>query len=367
MLRTVFSLTRNSERQTPPPLDAPYSEQCATLPSSLVFIMGCHRSGTSLLYHLLAYTGQVDYLSAYDIIKYDELLYNRVTGREARVKAKLQLVLQQESNRGVDDLPVGVDLPEEYRFILRREKPPAMLSASRRLNKLFFAPDLTPGTLDAFLHICRKKRYLAATDRTLVLKNPADYYFNFKTVHELLPQAKFIFIHRHPLPMLNSYVKGFRDILEQRSNYAALLDKAYDPLFSGMQLRRKLFLKVFRSGAICKLLSTRLAESFEYYLDNVQRLPAKQYVSIRYEDLCLDPVNCLSYISDHLKLDLTPRIPSRFVAPRHLPISDGVRREYTRRLPDMMTYLQHCQYEAWPERESVMTNSTVARASASTV
>src|SRR5437773_12560452 len=106
-----------------PPMDAPYLGQLQTLPSELVFIMGCHRSGTSMLYHLLAYTGQLDYVSAYDIIKYSELLYNRITGREAQVKTDLQRVLQQEATRGLDDLPVGTDLPEEYRFLLQQDPP----------------------------------------------------------------------------------------------------------------------------------------------------------------------------------------------------------------------------------------------------
>src|SRR5438093_354323 len=121
MLRMLPPFARRPREQAAPPLDAPYLGQLQALPSSLIFIMGCHRSGTSLLYHLLAYTGQVDYLSAYDIIKYDELLYNRITQRETQVKADLQGVLQMEANRGLDDLPVGVDLPEEYRFILGQE------------------------------------------------------------------------------------------------------------------------------------------------------------------------------------------------------------------------------------------------------
>src|SRR5215470_10181835 len=97
MLRTLFPFARPPREHPSPPLDAPYLGQLQALPSSLVFIMGCHRSGTSLLYHLLAYTGQVDYLSAYDIIKYDELLYNRLTERETQVKADLQRVLQREA------------------------------------------------------------------------------------------------------------------------------------------------------------------------------------------------------------------------------------------------------------------------------
>src|SRR5437867_8116334 len=63
--------------------DAPYLAQLKALPSTLVFIMGCHRSGTSLLHHLLAYTGQVNYVTAYDVVHYDSMLFNRVTGREA--------------------------------------------------------------------------------------------------------------------------------------------------------------------------------------------------------------------------------------------------------------------------------------------
>ena len=351
MLRTLRPFARRSREQGSPPLDASYIGHLQALPSSLVFIMGCHRSGTSLLYHLLAYTGQVDYLSAYDIIKYDELLYNRMTGRETQVKADLQRVLQQESTRGLDALPVGADLPEEYRFLMRQEAPAVVLNAKKRLDTLFFTPYLTPQTLDAFLHMCRKKRFLADGDRPLVLKNPSDYYFNFLAVHQMLPQAKFIFIHRHPLPMFNSYLYGFPAIFEQRSNYAALLDQRYEALFRRLQLRRKLFLKVFRSNIICRVLLTRLTQSFAYYLSHLPQLPPAQYVAIRYEDLCADPESCLAYIGAHLQLDLVPRIPPRFIAPRHLPLLERVRRHYTSRLTDLTPYLQHCRYTAWPEPE----------------
>jgi len=351
MLRTLLPFTRHPQEVAAPSLDAPYVGQLQALPSSLVFIMGCHRSGTSLLYHLLAYTGQVDYLSAYDIIKYDELLYNRMTGRETQVKADLQGVLQRETTRGLDDLPVGVDLPEEYRFLVRQEAPAVVLNAKKRLDALFFTPYLTPQTLDAFLRMCRKKRCLAGADRPLVLKNPADFYFNFLTVHQMLPQAKFIFIHRHPLPMFNSYLYGFPAILEQRSNYAALLDQRYDALFNRLQLRRKLFLKVFRSAIICRLLFTRLMQSFAYYLTHLPQLPPEQYVSIRYEDLCADPEGCLAHIGAHLQLELVPRIPPRFIAPRHLPLLERVRRHYASHVAELTPYLQHCQYTAWPEPE----------------
>lgn len=319
-------------------------------PSTLVFIMGCHRSGTSMLYHLLAHAGQLDYLSAYDIIKYDELLHNSATGRAAQVKAELQLTLQQEPTRGLDDLPVGVDLPEEYRFVMPQDDPGIVLNFKKRLDQLFFAPHLTAATLDHFLTVCRKKRLLLdGIDRPLLLKNPADHYFNFWEVHRLLPQAKFIFIHRHPLTMFNSFLNGFPAILMQRSNYAALIDPRYDKLFGRLPLRRKLFLSALRSEPMCRLLMGRFVESFRYYLDHVARLPAEQSVTIRYEDLCADPAGCLSGIAARLQLAFIPRIPHRFVAPRHLPVIERVTRHYAARSGDIAPYLEHCRYPIWPE------------------
>jgi hypothetical protein len=218
-------------------MDASYLGQLQDPPSELVFIIGCHRSGTSLLYHLLAYTGQLDYLSAYDIIKYDELLHNRITGREAQVKADPQRVLQKEASRGLDDLPVGADLPEEYRFVMPQEPPGMFLNIKKRLDRLSFAPCLTPRSQDAFMETCRK----------------------------------------------------------------------------------------------------------------IADLPAGQYVSVRYEDLCADPAGCLSGIGRQLRLNLVPRVPAKFVAPRHLPIPERVKRHYAGRVDDITPYLQHCHYAAWQE------------------
>src|ERR1700730_1282475 len=266
MPRTFFPSAFERRGSAEAPLDAPYVRQLLSPPSELVFIMGCHRSGTSMLYHLLAYTGQLDYVSAYDIVKYDELLYNRITGREAQVKADLQRVLQQETTRGLDDLPVGVDLPEEYRFLMPQEQRAIVINIWKRLEELFFKPHLKPNTIARFLEVCRKKRFLAGMDRPLVLKNPSDHYFNFAAVHQMLPKAKFVFIYRNPLHMFNSYLHGFPAILKERSNYAALLDQRYDALFSRFSLRRQLFLAAFRSNTMSRLLLTRLVESFQYYM-----------------------------------------------------------------------------------------------------
>jgi hypothetical protein len=330
---------------TPP--DAPYVEQLQGLPSALVFIMGCHRSGTSVLHHLLAYTGQVNYLTAYDVIHYDSLLYNRLMGRETQVKAELQQRLGAAQNRGLDHLPVGADLPEEYRFLLTIFAISFSWQARQRIDEIF-APHLTPYTLDKFLQICRKKHFLVPHDQPLVLKNPADFYFNFLAVHQMLPQAKFIFIHRHPLHVLNSYLQSFGTLLEQKSPYWALLDQGYNDFFGLVPLKRLIAALSMRTNWYTRLVLSRLIASFHYYLDNIAYIPQNQYVAIRYEDLCHDPQGCLALISTRLNLNIVPRVPEHFVAPRHLSILPRVIRQYHRQRDNLMPYLDHLQYALYP-------------------
>lgn len=339
-------MLRKARTAAPPP-DAPYLAQLRDLPSTLLFIMGCHRSGTSLLHHLLAYTGQVNYLSTYDVVHYDALLAHRLAGREAQVKAELQQRLGVEKDRGLDHLPVGADLPEEYRFVLTTFRISWSWQARRRVDE-FFAPDLTPQTLERFLEICRKKHFLAGQDVPLVLKDPADHYFNFWAVHQMLPQAKLVFIHRHPLHILNSYLQSFGALLEQQSPYWALLDRGYASFFGLLPLKRLVARLSIRSQWYASLVLTRLVESFTYYLEHVTRLPAGSYTVLRYEDLCRDPAGCLSALGAALQLPLTPHIPPDFVAPRHLPILPHVARLYHNQAAALQPYLTHCQYPLDP-------------------
>jgi hypothetical protein len=330
-----------------PPADQPYLAQLKAMPSTLVFIMGCHRSGTSMLHHLLAHTGQVNYLTTYDIVHYDSLLANRVTGREAAVKAALQKRLGEEKDRGLDNLPVGADLPEEYRFILTTFDIPMGWQSRRHIDEIF-APHLTPRTFDRFQELCRKKHFLAPEDRPLVLKDPADYYFNFFEVHKMLPQAKFIFIHRHPLPVLNSYLQSFGALMDNKSSYWALLDPGYARFFTRPSLRRTLATISMRTNWYTRLVLKRLLESFRYYLDNITRLPEDRYAVLRYEDLCQDSAGSLSMASSRLNLNLVPRVPQKFVAPRKLNVLPRATRQYQKQHEALRPYLEHCRYELHP-------------------
>jgi hypothetical protein len=331
----------------PLPADASYAQELNELPRQLVFIMGCHRSGTSMLYHLLAYTGSCEYVSAYDVIKYNEIVRNRVEKREAGVKAELDAAIRVEKNRGLDNLPVGVDYPEEYRWILAPKPAVWFLSVRRRVEKLSFGPHITPKTLGRFLEICRKKQFLAGGDKPLVLKNPNDFYFNFLEIHRMFPTAKMIFIHRHPLHVLNSYIAGFGGSADARNTYAALIDPGYDAMFRS-PIRRRLFQRLFRSEQLPRYVISGLAKSYEYYLEKIRLMPQDSYVSLRYEDLCLDPESYLLRIGKWLNIGMAPRIPAKFVEPRNLDILEAVRSAYVERVNDIRPYLESQNYADYP-------------------
>jgi hypothetical protein len=248
----------------------------------------------------------------------------------------------------LDELPVGADLPEEYRFVLSSFDISFSLRSRREIDEIF-APHLTPQTLAKFVELCRKKQLLASRDQPLVLKNPADYYFNFAAVHKMLPSARFVFIHRHPLQVLNSYLLSFGTLMDKKSNYWSTLDKGYAKFFGARQIERIVAAMSMRTGWYARLVLRRLIESFRYYLENIGCIPQDQYVVLRYEELCRDPEGCLYTIGRRLGLAIEPRIPERFVAPRNRPILRRARRQYARQMDALRPYLDHLQYDMQPQ------------------
>ena len=333
------------------PADTVYLSKLTQLPSQIVFIMGCHRSGTSMLYHLLAYTGVCDYLSVYDIVQYDELLANRIEGREDAAKQALDAAVRVEKTRGLDDLPVSAGTPEEYRFLLSPPAPDWFFNPNEPDGRRVFAPHLTRERLDRFLEICRKKAFLSG-GKPLILKNPNDHYFNFGEICRMLPEARMIFIHRHPLHILNSYIKGFSGILETRSEYLALLDERYRTLFQS-PLTATLLKRLFQGETLPRTLARALSQSYTYYLEQTRQMPPDHYLSLRYEDLCGDPQTHLERIGRFLGIPITPQVPANFVAPRRLNVPEHLLKAYQEHAGGMREYLESQHYSLFPDIPAV--------------
>ena len=72
-----------------PAADLGYSNLFRNMKFDPVFIIGDHRSGTTVLYMLLAQTGAFNVVTAYHVIRYHEIVANHELGRTAEVKREL--------------------------------------------------------------------------------------------------------------------------------------------------------------------------------------------------------------------------------------------------------------------------------------
>lgn len=272
--------------------DRPYLPMLAGVTFRPVFIIGEHRSGTTIFYKLLAETGAFNVARYYHITNYDEILYNHIHGRTAAAKAELADFMAEIGlkDRNFDHIRVHPDLPEEYSFILKRHATVLNLPRTNRHNR------------HRLVELCRKIQVEAQVDRPVLLKNPWDSA-NFIHLHKSFSQARFIFIHRHPIPNVNSKVKAVRNILEERNHYSALLDPAYARLHDRpklVRLIRTLFTRLI--GLDVRLVTWQARHSARYYLRNIQKLDSAVFTEITYENLCNRPDETIAGVLNFLRL-----------------------------------------------------------------
>jgi hypothetical protein len=160
-----------------------------------------------------------------------------------------------------------------------------------------------------------------------VLKSPWDYA-NFATLKAALPASRYVFVHRRPERVIESALRTSRTLLRERHPYLALLSREYERLFSRPARLGALRLLTTRRFGIGVGVVTRLvASANRYFVRHVAGLPAADVLSVRYEDLCADPLphraRCLAFCG------LDPeRLPATFTppAPSTAPLSAEVRR-----------------------------------------
>lgn len=255
-----------------------------------VFLLGAFRSGTTLLYRMLEETGCFNITTAYHVLNYRELLTTHAAGRTSAARQELTQRFRELnlSTRKLDAIELNADMPEEYGFVLVREL------RQRQINRK---------SLSKFLELCRKT--LAVSDspeKPLLMKNPWDFD-NFQRIRELIPRARFVFLHRDPIDTVNSQLKALRQIWHEGNPYAqmlggergkwldnsvvhALLSWATDPR-SRVRLVERLLVRY----------ATRWTNG---YLDRIAALPKDCYHELRYEDLCRDPNESIHGIMTYL-------------------------------------------------------------------
>jgi hypothetical protein len=321
-------------------LDQPFRGEWSAYeasPGATVILLGCQRSGTTLLHLQLARSGAFRFLSACDTYAADRLVYNARHGLQETERANFAGLLHSDTaNRGIDKIPAGPDTPEEYGLVIANSGLP-------RLR--YEQPDTTEQTLPALRELCAKKALIEGRERPLLLKSPPDYPGAIPQLQSAFPQARFIVIQRHPLPTLQSQVRSWREAILRRNSYLALIDPAYRALMDDS--RRRMSLGLFlHSEAGVEWLADCILNAHVGFLSFTGVL-ADRMVSVRYEDLCVRQTAEFERISAFLGLQLQP--PLEDPAPAAQRVSDEVLQAYRKRVDRFAPYLDYCGYEVEPE------------------
>jgi hypothetical protein len=286
-----------------PAADSKHANMLKRVTFRPIFVIGDHRSGTTLLYQLLAATGGFQVLTAYHIIQYDELLTNHIQNRTEEVKQNLRERFARLGlgNRILDNVQVSPDLPEEYRFVI--EDSPR--------------PKLRPSNLPRFIQMCQKLRFACGADKPILLKNPWDC-LNFVFLYRTFPEAKFVFLQRNPLAVIDSQLRATHSIFTERNEYLALLSPWYAGLFRSRWKARLLRILSSPGSPLWMFLVPRhVIRANRYFIQNISLLPKDSYFSLRYEDLCRSPREIIGALLRFLGVSPeTPVAYNKLVVPR---------------------------------------------------
>jgi hypothetical protein len=261
-----------------------------------VFIVGDHRSGTTLLYKILADTASFQVFTAYHVIHYDEILVNHQAGRELEARHELagRFAKLGISNRIIDNVRASPDTPEEYGFALED---------SRR-------PRVRPENEARMLEICRKLQFTQTGGKPLLLKNPWDV-LSFANLKAYFPNARLVFLHRHPLGVINSQVRAIRSLISVRNEYTALLANWYTRLWRSPVKLAAMRLMFGKGSPLWKsIVPPHVLRANRYFAENIGRLPPEDCFSLCYEDLCRSPRVTMEKLFAFLRV--RPEVPPSY-------------------------------------------------------
>lgn len=297
-----------------------------------VFIMGDHRTGTTILTKILGATGCFNVVTAYDVINFNNLLYHHVNNTLAEDKEKLSTQFAQKglNQRKIDTINISAETPEEYAFILRNGG---------------YRPQLTPDNVPDLVTLCRKVTFTGSEEKPVLLKNPWDF-LNFMFVKEAFPDSLFIFIHRHPVRTINSQVKATRSIFSNRNEYIATIVTWYDQIFNQPIKRRLIkFLFSSRFDLGVRIATRHVCKGITYFLENISKLSSSDYINVRYEDLCASPNQTVMRILDWLNFRDHLKLPyESFIDVRSEPLLPEISRRLKGICQKTKSYLDYFEY-----------------------
>jgi hypothetical protein len=312
--------------------DLQYLEKLNNITTQPIFILGLHRSGTSILYKVLTATGAFNPVTAYHIMRYDQLMKNHIENTEETEKNNLTESFKKEGldDRKVDSLKLSADFEEEYGFLL------GQYTQNMVINRK---------TVALFEEMCKKIQFIAENNKPILLKNPFDFT-KFLYIKQVFPHAKFIFTHRHPLPTVSSNLKAIRSVFEDKNPYTAALSNIYDMFYSNpimLPFLRYMYSTVPEIGVF--LITRFCSASVKFFLRNIGKIPETDYTTVGYEEFCRSPRKIIDNIMKTFSLKMVNDIDvASYISPREAPIDIKVRKMRRHIYSSMKNYSDRFHY-----------------------
>ena len=290
-------------------LDKPYLDKIENIKINPIFILGLPRSGTSILYKILSETETVNSVTSYHVIKYHQILSNHIHGNEQEEKTNINDYFEKIKlkDRGMDKLKIYADFPEEYGYIL---------------GKQTYEMNIVPDNIPLFIQLCKKIQYISENEKPLLLKNPYDFK-NVLLIKEIFPNAKFIFISRHPEQILNSSMNAIKSLLKNRHPYSMITNRNYARFYNNplALFFSRIFFFYYPILGMNYLLNFFKSQVNEFN-NQYSHLPEEDYVFISYEELCEKPTQSLRKLIRFIDVKPKKNIDfDRYIKPRNIPIN----------------------------------------------
>ena len=250
------------------------------LEESPIFLIGHWRSGTTHLHNLLSQDPRFGHLAFVQaVLPWDAM------GKFKPARPIMSAVMPE--TRGMDDVRVSIDTPQEEEMALANMNPlsffntfyfPQKLSQHYRQGVLL--EDISPQELDKFTSTYRyllKKFSYVNGGKQLLLKNPANTA-RLAFLKANFPNAKFVHIVRNPYEV-----------------YASMR-KLWPRLFTAFALQD--YANIDTHSTTLEVYET-LTKKF---LKEQPDIPSEDFIEIRFEDLEKNPVQELTKVYQHFAL-----------------------------------------------------------------